>query len=180
MVLVVLVLHGTGFWLLVPGRGERLPQAAPVLWVEGTRVLERSVAPKPRHARAPHLAPPGRSAASTPAAPPALPNEPAVAISAPPVPASPPPLALSPETLGRILDHARREAPAAQAQAQRWQAPSLASDGSVRMTESTGASGSRVTRVEGPWGVWCIRSPQPGRPPTTGAGPELALPTTCP
>ena len=89
-----------------------------------------------------------------------------------------PPLDLSPEALGLAIRRSRgpHERPAPMSlQAERADTP-----GSTRMVDTTGASGSRVTRVETAWSTWCIRSPSPGRPPPSGAGPELALPTNCP
>ena len=99
------------------------------------------------------------------------------------LPPATPPLDLTPEGLGRALGRAR---PAGDPTAapQRWQGaapePFGRPAGPARLTESIGASGSRVTRVEGSWGAYCVRSPAPGRPPPAGAAPELALPTTCP
>ena len=103
---------------------------------------------------------------------------------APPQPTAPAvtaPMALdlNPETLGGTLDRARRtQAPRVPPLS--WRASPNEASASTRQSETVGASGGRVTRVEGPFGTYCIRSPPPGRPPATGAGPEMALPTNCP
>ena len=88
-------------------------------------------------------------------------------------------LDLSPETLAGTLGQARRSQ-APRVPPLSWRASPHDASAPARQSETVGASGGRVTRVEGPFGTYCIRAPQPGRPPATGAGPEMALPTNCP
>ncbi|CAN7600010.1 hypothetical protein LJR129_004467 [Acidovorax sp. LjRoot129] len=58
-------------------------------------------------------------------------------------------------------------------------APGL-SGGSVSVRESVGADGSRVARVQGPAGSYCVRVPSANRLPDVGAAPRVAPVTNCP
>jgi len=166
-----------------PGRPEPKDR---VLWVEARRIVASApavagvvtrAAGRQRVVRSRASAAPEVSGAS--GADQALSSVPVMpaAPSAPSAPSAP--LDLSPERLGSLLGKARhgdtRGVPP-----QAWRATAPDEFAPVRQSETVGASGSRVTRVDGPLGTYCIRSPQPGRPQPSGAGPELALPTNCP
>ncbi|MCZ2497072.1 hypothetical protein GN316_09905 [Xylophilus sp. Kf1] len=171
--------------------------AAGVRWIEARRV----VLPV-RTAAAPTRSPgsPGAAAAPSPDGPAArvrqrrsAPVASATTTAVPPAaavdaalagpasePAASPPLDLRLDHPGGVLDQARRRndaVPAGALSPQRsWKGAARDEFATVRQSETVGASGSRVTRVEGPLGTYCVRSPPPGRPAT----PDLALPTRCP
>ena len=52
--------------------------------------------------------------------------------------------------------------------------------GSVSVSESVGADGSRLSRVQGPAGSYCVRVPSANRLPDVGAAPRVAPVTNCP
>lgn len=181
--LFVALAHLLIFCLLVGRTSHRPLGPDAIQWIEATQVMERvRVNPVPAAAAAfPRPTQPTRPS-ETPVV------STAIGSVAPPAPAAPPasapsapaqPLDLSPERLGSLLDRARRSEPS-RMPLQSWRAAIDEKSGPVRQTETVGASGSRVTRVEGPFGTYCIRSPQPGRASAPGAGPEMALPTSCP
>lgn len=180
--LFVALAHLLIFCLLVGRTSHRPLGPDPIQWIVARQVVERLRAnPVPAF-----------TAASRRPTRPSRPSETlvvstAIGFVAPTAPAAPPapapsapaqPLDLSPERLGSLLDRARRSDPP-RMPLQSWRAAVDEKSGPVRQTETVGASGSRVTRVEGPFGTYCIRSPQPGRASAPGAGPEMALPTSC-
>lgn len=50
----------------------------------------------------------------------------------------------------------------------------------ISVHESVGGDGSRVSRVQGPAGTYCVRVPSANRLPEHGPAPRLAPVTNCP
>lgn len=161
------------------GRASGRPQMQErIQWIEARSIV---APPPPVAVAAARVTNRGPATMWRPSAAPVVSN--AISVDSPRSPApsrsSTPSLDLSPETLGSLLDKARR-GDAERTPPQSWRATARDEFAPVRQSETVGASGSRTTRVEGPLGTYCIRLPQPGRPPPSGAGPEGALPTNCP
>ena len=179
LLLFVVLAHLLIFRSLGKPASRRTVAPQHIQWIDARRIVEPM-----RKSEVPAAAAINRR----PSPPPSLaPDSPVVstAISVGPAteaiaaPAHAPPLDLSPEKLGSLIDKARR-GDTHRMPSPSWRAAADETSGPVRLSETAGASGSRVTRVEGPLGTYCIRSPQPGRPPPSGAGPDSALATNCP
>lgn len=177
----VVLAHLLIFWSLGKPASRRTAAPEHIQWIEARPVMAPLRKPAVPAARAVVRQPSQPShSVETPVVSTAISLGPATEPIAAPAPAPAPPLDLSPEKLGSLLDKARRGDLPRMPPSQSWRAAADEKSGPVRLSETVGASGSRVTRVEGPFGTYCIRSPQPGRPPPSGAGPESALPTNCP
>jgi len=193
---LVVALHVAAFRLAGRPASGRTQPAAPVQWAQALPAPAPAAVSRPvplpdkvvvpRAERKPsRAATPARGSVVVP--PPAASSAPTAPTAATATPLHMPPRAdapldLSPETLRRAIAGDRRSTDAGMAR--RWTGAALEPfgmpPGPARTSETVGASGSRVTRVETAWGTYCVRTLPPGQPPAPGPGLEQALPTNCP
>ncbi len=187
----------------MPPPVEKAMQWVEVVPVAPARAPERPTTPTPLRAAAPRAALAERTAPAIAVQAPSGVTEAAprgaAEHSATPLPgvaAQPRPGASSPqptpvpwdsEGIARVLQRERtwqrrHGTPAADALVPQREAPvsGVRLGEGVSVHESVGGDGSRVSRVQGPAGAYCVRVPSANRLPEIGAAPRLAPVTNCP
>lgn len=188
---------------------EKAMQWVKVVPLAPARVPERPAAPMPLRVAVPRAAPAERTAPAAAALAPtaalaplaATESEPHLAAehytasphggAAPPLPGASNPQPASgtsdPEGIARALQRERNwqrrhGTPAAEALVPQRAVPvsGMRLGEGVSVHESVGGDGSRVSRVQGPAGTYCVRVPSANRLPEIGAAPRLAPVTHCP